>query len=65
MTAPRRPSPRLTPEHLLLLGVLLAFTAGALWVGAPARSGSPRHPSARAALLPNIGLPVFNGLLPR
>ena len=49
----------------MLLGVLLAFTAGALWVGAPARSGSPRHPSARAALLPNIGLPVFNGLLPR
>jgi hypothetical protein len=49
----------------LLLGVLVLFAVGAFWVGAASRCGSQKRPATWASLLPNIGLPLFNGLLPR
>lgn len=65
MKAPRSLPPRLNLEHLLLLGVLSVFTAGAIWVGTSSRPNGPKQPAAWASLLPKIGLPMLNGLMPR
>ena len=62
---PNRRRPRLTLEHLLLLGALALFAAGALWLASDA--GRPRAGRVSAGLggLPNLGLPLIRALAGR
>lgn len=65
MRTSRRHRPRLTPEHLLLGGVLLVFIAGSVWVALGAGPMAAGGTDLRLGALPGLIPPVLHVLLGR
>ncbi len=62
---PTRHRPRLTLEHLLLLGAVALFAAGSAWLAVDAGRTPAGRGVANLGALPDLGLPLLRALAGR
>jgi hypothetical protein len=65
MRTPPQPARRFSLEHALILGVLMLFVGGAVWVAHGTCSPTATASNSWLGALPNLGLPMLYTLLSR
>lgn len=63
MNPPRRRRTRLTAEHALLLGALVLFVAGSVWVARTPRAAGSAETGSWLGAFPGLGLPLVHATL--